>query len=260
MSTEQKPATPANEPKPEPNALASGITTGWEKFKQGKLISYPMMALILFLIVGIGVTWWLLYERSKTQSARWVELDSRASEASLKEFIDANPGTIQAKIAKLEIARLHLGQEGVDRMYVEAQIPGDPESERRARETRDSGVRNVEKSREEFEELVNEFNHDLPIKVECMWARAKAEAALVGIPKEGQLDQRRGDPAKAIEWLDKVAEAAPETPIGKDAKKLADTLRNQNTQQQVVTLHASVFSVSPSLPGAGPKAPIFPPN
>ena len=62
-------------PKVEPNALAQAITGGWDKFKQGQLISYPLMALMLLLVTGIGVTWWVLHERTKTRSAMWVELD-----------------------------------------------------------------------------------------------------------------------------------------------------------------------------------------
>jgi hypothetical protein len=224
------------------------------------------MALILFLVAAVGVTWWIIREKRIAESARWVAWDRSVTAAQLEEFEKANPNTIQAKLAKLEIARLHLGQEGIERMSAEAQIPGDPESERRAREAREAGVLSVEKARQEFEQLADEFKDDPVIRVECLWSRAKAEAVLVGIPKAGQAErpsvapvgpalERRGDPAKAVEWLDKVSEAAPDTPIGKDAKKLADTLRNQNTAQQVATLQASVFRLSPALPEFEPKSP-----
>ena len=114
---------------------------------------------------------------------------------------------------------------------------------------RKTAVQNIEKAREEFTKLVDEFKDDPILKTMCLLGVAKAEAALVGMPKEGQLEQFRGDPKKAIEWLDKVAETAPDTEWAKDAKRLADTLRNQNTQQQVVTLQASVYSIPmPSLP------------
>jgi hypothetical protein len=265
MSTEQKPATTptppathaahATEAKHEPNALAQGLTNFWDNFKQGKLLSYPMMALILFVVAGVGVTWWIIRERRIAESARWADLDKRSTPSSLEEFAKANPNTIQAKLANLEIARLHLGQEGIDRMHAEPQIPGDPDSEKRAREIREAAVLNVEKARAEFQQCLSDFNHDPTIKVECLWSLAQAEAALVGIPKPGQLDQRRGDPAKAVEWYDKVAEAASDTPLGKQAKKMADTLRNQNTAQQVATLQASVFSLSPGLPDFTPKSP-----
>ena len=266
MSTEQKPpATNAphpthapTEPKAEPNALARALTNGWEKFKQGKLLSYPMMALLLLIVTGIGLTWWIVHERRKDNSAKWVELDGMSSIAALKDYAEKHPDTKQAKLANLEIARMQLGPEGIDKLFTRSSdlrpVPGeDPEA--KAREIRATAVKNVEQARDSFAKLVDEFKDDPVIRVECMLACAKAEAVLVGRPKEGQLTQFRGDPAKAIEWLDKVAEAAPDTEWGKDSKKLADTLRNQNTQQQVVTLQASVHDLSPSLPGCGGPLP-----
>jgi len=257
MSTEQKPAT---EPKSEPNALAAGLNNTWTKFKEGKLLSYPMMALILVVVAAVAVGWWVLYERRKAESAKWVELEGLTTVKDLDEYAQKYPNSIQAKLAKLEAARLHLGPEGMDRMFIKpsdiSPVPGDLEAEKKARELHDTSVKNVEKAREEFTKLVDEFKDDPIIKVECMLACAKAEAVLVGIPMEGQLAQRRGNPSKAVEWLDKVTEAAPDTPWGKDAKKLADALRNQNTEQQVATLQASLFEISPSLPL--PKMPTQP--
>ncbi len=90
-----------------------------------------------------------------------------------------------------------------------------------------------------------------------MMACAKAEAALVGMLKDGTLDQYYGDPAKVLEWLDKVAEAAPETDWGKDAKKLADDLRNMNTKQQVIDVQRMVY-LMPTLSPSGPKMPFDP--
>jgi hypothetical protein len=262
MSTEQKPATPppAPQPKQEPNALAAGMSDAWGKFKRGQLLSYPLMALILLVVAAVGGGIWFYYERNKANSARWTAFDSKASVAELEEYAKANPNTIQARLANLEIARIHLGPEGIDRMFVKStdfQQMQPAEAEKKARETRDAAVANVEKAREEFAKLVDDFKDDPVIKVECLYACAKAEAVLVGIPKEGQLTERRGNPAKAIEWLDKAAEAAPDTEWGKSAKKLSEALKNQNTEQQVATLQASLFDVSPSLPGM-PKMPGLP--
>lgn len=247
MSTEQKPAPtePKHEPKVEPNALTTGLSSAWERFAQGRLISYPMMALLLVLVAGIGVTIWIVRERRAAELAKWVELDGLTTTAALEEFIKKYPNTKQAKLAELEIARTQLGSEGIDRLTV-------PDAT-----VRKAATESVEKARDAFAKLVDDFKDDPVLKVECMLACAKAEAVLVGMPKEGQLVEFRGNPAKAIEWLDKVAEAAPETDWGKDAKKFADTLRNLNTQQQVVALHASVYDLTPTLPKFpfDPKAP-----
>jgi hypothetical protein len=247
MSTEQKPAPiePKHEPKAEPNALATGLSTGWARFTQGQLISYPMMGVFLLIVAGIGVTWWIVHERRKAESAKWVELDARSTNADLEEFAKKYPGTRQAKLAELEVARNQLGPEGIDRLTADRP------------EVRKLAVENVEKARTSFATLADDFKDDPVIHVLCLLACAKSEAVLVGLPKEGQLQEFRGNPAKAIEWLDKVFVAAPDTDWGKDAKKLADALRNLNTQAQVVQLQASVY-IMPTLPKFDGKMPLDP--
>src|SRR5215211_145615 len=125
MSTEQQqppasnahhPTHAATEPKPEPNALARALTGGWEKFKQGKLLSYPMMALILLIVTAIGLTWWIVSARRAEQSARWTELDGLSAVDGLKTYAEKYPDTTQAKIANLEIARTRLGPDGIKRL------------------------------------------------------------------------------------------------------------------------------------------------
>jgi hypothetical protein len=266
MSTEQKPS-PVTAPTGEPTALASGLAGGWDKFKQGKVISFPVMALILILVTAVGVGLWIRAERAKAEAAKWTELDGLSTVAALEEFAKKNPDTIQAKIANLEIARIHLGPDGIDKMLArDSDNRANPDEARMAREARAAGVANVEKAREEFAKLVDQFalKDDPAIHVECLFACAKAEAVLVGIPKDGQPDQlrdptkiveataRRGDPARAIEWLDRVTAAAPDTDWGKSAKSLADVLRNQNFREQVQTLQANLFDTSPALPNFRP--------
>lgn len=260
MSTEQQtpPAAPAQppapaagakplgaqEPKGEANALAAAIGGAWDRFKQGKLLSYSTMALLLVVTAAVGVGWWIVFERRKGESAKWVALDTTTGIKGLEEFAGANPNTIQARLASLEIARTQLGPEGIDQL---ANVAG-----------RKSAVESIEKAREAFGKLLDEFKSDPVIRVQCLVALAKAESALVGMPKEGTLSEFRGDPKRAIELLDQVADAAGETPWGKDAKKLADVLRNQNTQEQLQTLQRSLYDATPKLPGTPDLGPIAP--
>src|SRR6185436_4334610 len=104
MSTEQQQPPATNVPHPthapteakaEPNALARALSNGWEKFKQGKLLSYPMMALVLLIVTGIGLTWWLVHARGVEQSARWAELDGISSVSGLEDFAKKYPDTTQ---------------------------------------------------------------------------------------------------------------------------------------------------------------------
>lgn len=254
-------AKPLNqqEAKAEPNALAAAIGGAWDRFKQGKLLSYSTMALLLVLTAAIGVTVWVVGERRKGDSGKWVALDGTSGIRGLEEFARDNPNTKQARLAALEVARAQLGSEGIDRLFAQASdFRGQIDAESRARETRTTAIKNVEAAREAFGKLADDFKNDPVLKVQCLMALAKAEAALVGVPKEGKLDEFRGDPKKAVELLDRLAAEAGETPWGKDAKKLADALRNANTADQVKTLQAGLYEVKPTLPDLGPLPPTFP--
>jgi hypothetical protein len=243
------PAAPhATEPAAEPTALAQALTGGWEKFKQGQLISYPLMALVLLLVTGVGVTWWVVGERRKADAAKWVELDAAwGNPVALQEFVDKYADTPQAKVARLGIARARLGPEGIDRMTVT-----DAGERRKA-------VESVEKAREAFAQLADEYKNDPVIWPECLMSAAVAEAVLIGYPKEGPalnpLDPKpiefRGDAKKVVEWLDKVIAAAPGTEWEKRAKKYADTLRNPKDEQDVRKVQAMVYDITPTLPGVG---------
>jgi hypothetical protein len=266
--TAPAPATPAatgakplnqQEAKAEPNALAAALGGAWDRFKQGKLIGYSTMALLLVLTAAIGVTVWIVGERRKGDSGKWVALDGLSGVRALQEFANENPNTKQARLAALEVARTQLGPEGIERLFAQSSdFRGLPDSDAKVRETRTAAIKNIEAAREAFGKLADDFKTDAVLKVECLVALAKAEAALVGVPKEGKLDEFRGDPKKATELLDRLAAEAGDTPWGKDAKKLADALRNANTADQVKTLQAGLYEVKPTLPDLGPLPPTFP--
>src|SRR5262245_31522942 len=140
MSTEQKDL--------EENALASRLTRTWEKFKQGKLISYRMMAFLIIAVTAIGLTWYILRERAREASRVWYELESLNTVSALDEFIKEHPNTKAGKVARLQVARRWLGPDGIDMLGVR-----DPKALQTA-------VENIEKARKAFEELADEFKDD----------------------------------------------------------------------------------------------------
>ena len=244
-ATAPNPAPPPAPPA-EPNALATALSSGWEQFTKGELISYRLMALILVVVAAVGTTIYITRSNFKVASALWADFDSlngSTSVSSLKEFAGKNPDTVPGRLAELELARALLGPDGIERF-------NSPDAAKRK-----EAVANVEQARDSFVKLAEAFKDDPVLKAVCWQGAAKAEASLVGMTKEGTT-QRIGDPNKAVEYLDKVAEAAPDTDWGKDAKKLADILRNKNTQDQVFTLQASVYTIEkPTDPSLAPKAP-----
>lgn len=234
----------------EQNALASRLGRAWTNFKQGKLIGYKWMAVLLLLITAGGLWWYIAHERRKANSARWVALDEATTAGALEEISAANPGTIQDKLARLQLARYQLGESGID------QLGGlHPEQQKRA-------VDNIEKARAAFKTLLEDFKDDPVFKPECLLALAKAEAALVAVPDSpGQLIKFKGDIAKVIEYLDQLHDAAaPGTPWATDSKKLADRLRGAD-QSEFITVMRSVFELpGPTLPTGpfGPTGPFAP--
>lgn len=248
MSTEQKDL--------EQNALASRITSTWDRFKQGKLISYRMMALLIIAVTAIGLTWYILRERAKTSSRVWVELESATTVTLLEEYEKGHADNKAGKIARLHIARTLLGPEGIGSLGSR-----DPKAQQTA-------VENIEKAREMFEGLAKDFKDDPIVKAECYLGCAKAEEALIGIPKKDKPqdaaggpvkpEDSRGDPKKVVEWLDKLAEAAPDTPWGNDAKKLAAALRETPSKVggEILNVQSALAkSQTPSLPPLPPIGP-----
>ncbi len=211
MSTEQKDA--------DQNALAARLSGFWDNFKQGKVISYKLMAVLLILVATIGSTWYILTERRKANSQRWMSLEEANSITSLEEISKNNPNTIQDRLARLQIARNQLGVGGIDQLG-----SFNPEQRKKA-------VENIEKARDSLGKLLEEFKDDPVLKAECLLGLAKAEAALVPVPaKEGQLTEFKGSIPKVVELLDQLsAVAAPGTPWATDSKKFADALRDPNS-------------------------------
>jgi hypothetical protein len=211
MSTEQKDT--------DQNALAARLSGFWGNFKQGKVISYKLMAVLLILVATIGSTWYILSERRKANSQRWMGLEEANSITSLEDISKNNPNTIQDRLARLQIARNQLGVAGIDQLGSFS-----PEQRKKA-------VENIEKARESLGKLLDEFKDDPVLKAECLLGLAKAEAALVPVPaKEGQLTEFKGSIPKVVELLDQLAvTAAPGTPWATDSKKLADALRDPNS-------------------------------
>lgn len=256
MSTEQKDL--------EDNALANRLTRTWGRFKSGQLISYRMMALLIIAVTGIGLTWYILRERSKEASRVWVELESATTVTLLEEFSGGHPNGTAGKIAKLHIARTLLGPEGIEALAA------------RDHKEQQAAVEKIEKAQKLFEELAKEFKDDPVIKAECYLGCAKAEEALIGIPTKDKPqdatggpvkpEDSRGDPKKVAEWLDKLAEVAPDTPWGQDAKKLAANLRETPSKvgSEILNVQSALAKTpTPSLPplppvGPGPTPPSLP--
>jgi len=248
MSTEQKPpetqAAPHHKEHLERNALGQTILTGWEKFKAGQLISYKWMGIILIAVTAILVALYIYIEKEQAGSRRWVELESQNSRAALEKFAEQNPDTLVGHVAQFDLARYLLGPDGIDKLPTARD-----EAERK------TAADNIEKSREMMTKLLDAFKDQPVLKVQCLVGLAKSEAALVGMYKDGSLSEMRGSVDKLIDWLDKIGEAAGETPWGEEAKKLSNSLKSGTTKDEFVNVQRQLYVSMPLPLGGGPIAP-----
>jgi hypothetical protein len=256
MSTQQK-AT-------DQSALSASLSGFWENFKQGRVISYKWMAILLILVTAVGVTWYILSERKAATSQRWVEEEEANTQDAQREIADKYPGTTLEKLARLQIARALLSESGIE--LLSSNSP----------EQRTRGVENIEKAREMFQKLIDDFKNDPVFQAQCLLGVAKAEAALVAVPTTpGQLTEFKGKIPTVVEYLDRLSEtAAPDTSWATGSKKLADALRNEQspTADEFTRIQRALFDLkttTPSLPqfdeplspfgtGGGPGSPIIP--
>jgi len=238
MSTEQK------KEHHQTSEAAERLSKGWEQFKHGKIISYRWMAIILLVVTAIGVYLYIRSAGSTADSRKWTELEEANSVKALEDFAKKYPNSIPGKVAELNLARFLVGPEGIDALSVE-----DESRQRKA-------VENVEKAREMFSRLADELKDYPAMKAECYYGGAKAEKALIGFTKDGSTDFR-GSVDKLIDWLNKLAEAAPDTPWGHDAKEQAAALKNPATRDELTRTQVAIYKNAkrPAFPGSGPTAP-----
>ena len=255
MSTEQKDT--------EQNALAARLGRVWTNFKQGKLISYKVMAILLIVVAVLG-TWWYISSASKTAgSQRWVDMDAANTLGELEALVKREQGSnaVTAQIAELQLARSHLGRGGL------SQFDEDQS------ELRQKAVESTEKARDELAKLLDRFKDDLTIKGQCLWGLAMAEEGLVGVPRDAAAPtglgpiappkETKGSIDKLLGYLDQVAalqDANPKItiPWSEQAKKRAETIRKDPDKFRSTAITLFQF-VGPAAPKTDPKLdPIAP--
>lgn len=231
----------------EQNALAAKLTTGWDKFKKGQLVSYRVMAISLIAVTAIGLFFYIRSGKRSEASAQWAELEGANSLDLLDEYAKKRPNTASGNVAQLHAARYKLGNVGIEALGTR-----DAALQKKA-------VENIESARDAFEQLVGVFKNDPVMKVQCILGRAKAEAALIGIYKDGHTAEFRGSVAELTKWLDMLATEAGDTPWGEDAKKFAESLKTGPTREELERVQRGLYTIEklPDLPPGftPPKAP-----
>jgi hypothetical protein len=226
------------ENKLEKNDLAESLKSIAEKAKAAKLSNVRFAVLLLVLGAVFGAWWYLRGSGRKSESQTWRQFESLAGADQYEKFAEAYVNTLPGRAAQLQQARLLLAQ-GILQLTSPA-IDADG---------RKKTIEMVEKARELFDKLAGEFKDDLTLRAHALEGAAKAELALVGIPKsDGNLTDERGSVKKAAEYHREFAKVVGEaTPLGEAAMKKAKELEDK--EAEIKSLGASLnnqFSPKPA--------------
>lgn len=241
----------------ETNTLAQGASSLVDRVKTGRIGNYWIIATIAAVVIVGGVWYYAAREGRKADAATWagyVGVMRGPRHTDIDDFIKNNDKTTAAQLARLEQARMRLGQDGIMKLRTEET------SERvKAAET-------IEQARAELLKLANDFKKDPSLRASVLLSAAEAELTLAGIPKaiDGSGTEKRGSVKVAADLYRDAAKSIGEsTPAGESLmKRAAETEKKEN---EIVEVGEKLFKpiggigfsggVQDDKKGDRPKAP-----
>ncbi len=225
----------------ETNVLAKALNSAVDKAKTGQLVNVRLVLIVVVLFVALGTWWYLRSSARRSDSQTWGSLENLTTIDQLEKFSSDNPNSYHGRVAKLQLARLLLGVKGLQQLS--------------NFEKRKEAVESVEKSRDLFAKLIVEFKGDLTLQAQAIEGAAKAELALVGIPKDGSTDDR-GSVDAAVKLFREFATLVGEkTVLGEQSSKKAAKL--EENKQEVLQLGKELNN---KYTFAAPPEPKLPPS
>lgn len=207
----------------ERNELAASVQTIVEKAKSGQLINPRIIGIIVAALLVLGLWWFFASSSKMAASQQWKELERITTRTELEDYAKANANTAAGRVARVQLARIKMGPEGLARLN------------QRSGDIRDKGIANVEEAKAEFVALAGEFKSDPTLQAQCLDMAATGELALVGIPKTPGSTEYRGSVDIAIAHLKTLAQTVgATTAAGKAALDQAADL--EKNREKVIDL------------------------
>ena len=202
----------------ETNVLANSMGKLVEAVRTGPKGSLRI-GIVAALVLGALVLGYYLYQSSYTDTSKlWTQLDAAKDPKDLEELAKDNAGTLPARTARFEVARIFLA-EGVQNLG--------------SFDQHESALDKLEKARTLYEELGNEAR-DMPLLAqEAMMGAAKAEESLCGSAQADSPTEPRGTLDRALELYQKLADAQPETFQTKAAREKVQELQDPTKRAQL---------------------------
>lgn len=207
----------------ERNELAAAAQNIVEKAKAGQLVNPRIIGIVVAAVLVLGLWWYLASSGQSAASQQWKELDRVTTRTELEEYAKANANTQAGRIARVQLARIKMGPDGLAKLN------------QRSGDVRDKAISSVEEAKTDFVALAAEFKSDPTLQAQCLEMAATGELALVGIPKAPGSTDYRGSVDVAIAHLKTLAQTIGEsTAAGKAALEQAADL--EKNREKVIDL------------------------
>jgi predicted negative regulator of RcsB-dependent stress response len=229
----------------ETNSLAKWLNNVWTGTKRRSAYAW-VTAIVLALVLIFGWNYWSK-SRTRSHAEQWVELDDADTKEKLEDLANKYRDSLVGKAAKLRLARLALGPDGLDQLGT---LDG---------EQRKKAVVSIERARELYANVAPDLKDNSVLQQEAWLGAAEAEEALLAVPTEGS-EQPRGNIEKVIEYLKKAREVAGDSDPGKAIEKKMATY--EKDKEQITKFYADVRRqlTPPKIPELPPLGPLAEPK
>jgi hypothetical protein len=205
------------------NVLADRMGRLVQEVKTGSTTKSAIVWFIAGLALVTLIGWYIATQTGARGGSAWVSFNnSEMSPGALESISQANPGTMAARTARYQRARLLL-RSGLNSIY--ANVGASP-----AISAQSDAARALVDARRLFNEMTSECSEDPVLQQEAMISAAKAEEALAGVARDGDAKQSVGDLDTAQKLYARLAEKYPETEYGKQAAERSKALADHRAE------------------------------
>jgi hypothetical protein len=216
----------------ETTSLESWVKRQYESLSQKSLYSYVFVIGLIVLAI-LAFSWWQGMRAGKRASL-WIDLERLDTREKLKKFAEENRGEVVGDIARLRIARMDIGSDGLMQLGT------------RDQEQRNKAITNLVEGRKVYLEVAPQLKKYKSFEIEAWVGAGRAEESLIGASgKDGESSLGNAD--KALEYYQKALALLGESEEGKQLKEYIDNFKTNKDQivKSYTDFYASLKPIEP---------------